>query len=603
MANTNNKDKNSNSRNSKKSTSVDRKENTLEVAPVGVRTKNSARKGSARPAQQKSSFVFTDFTSLNVSISKENLTFEEFGVSAVADTNQNLYGSIRINFDRLKQQANVFANQIFMNADVSFYHLFGERDKKIQLTRLEQLYIYSYVKSYLYGSRQVPNDCIFPDSLAFSGHALMFSLLRKRIISNVAENNVNIRKELYVNDDDHMYNSKGISENFPFLPSLDDYSLRFSYSSPEYERWMNGLSTQNVNWLSFCCLDKTSSVDTFAHPTDCPLFNSGYSDLNSDKFLYMACPPGTIKDYSVCFNKACFIYLKQVDTKNENCLFRSYLVKELDVLTKYDVGCITTLRPKLDPRPDEIAERFRVKPRIRKPRDGDDFNDPNKNINKNKSSKLGQPEIFIDVKNRKFDLGIQSRQPGVPEDSPSIISGCISDIDLTDYVQETLVNSKNGVDTVIDKEKFKPIDYGALTSLNDEDKERLRIAITEHGLFFSPSNFIYDEANDVIATSDLRNVIIGSLGKGEIKKKFSKKSVSSVNILRNISAMVLKCAGILTEVSLKAFLTRLAKERFKTNDNLIEISVKDTKINKVMFLVPLLRLATKGKTIRNVNLF
>jgi hypothetical protein len=183
------------------------------------------------------------------------------------------------------------------------------------------------------------------------------------------------------------------------------------------------------------------------------------------------------------------------------------------------------------------------------------------------------------------------------------MSGCISDIDLTDYVQETLVNSKNGIDSVIDVEKFKPIDYGALTSLSTEDKERLRIAITEQGLFFSPSNFIFDEANDVIATRDLRNIVIGSLDKGEIKKKFSKKSISRVYVLRNISAMVLKYAGILTEVSLKAFLTRLVKERFKTSDNLIEISVKDTKINKAMLLLPLLRFSSKGKTTRNVNLF
>jgi hypothetical protein len=538
--------------------------------------KNISNKTTTSFRNSRTAFDYTDLTSKVIGTLKENTSIQDYGVSAVRDSSEEIKGSIRINFGKLRQQANVFANQMLSNSNIVYYRLFDMKGIDQHRKCLEQMYIYSYAKAYLYGSRPQTSGSIPPRTIAFWGHALMFLLLEKKIIDSISDNDVHIRKYLYVNDADHKFNIEGLRKNFRFLPDTSDYTNYYVYSSPKYDRWMNGLNSEQSSWVSFGNLDDVSYLNQHIVGSGCPLFNSAYSDLNENKLLYILCPPGTITSRNISFCKACFIYVHNQDTVYENCYYRSYMVEKLDRLTKYDVESITSLVPKLGPMPFEIVSGSKENFGPNRPLQ-DDSNDSTSNSNKKLKNNNVRSNSALNSqkpKSRKFDFSLMARRPGGNDSSEYVTSDCIGDIDLSDIVTDLSNSVNSNIDISIDKEQFVPFDYSNLSSLDDEEKKIICDSIINGRNYFSPSNFIFDESNGVIASRDLRTVIANSFNGFGVSKSSQKSKLTRVDLLRAASLHVLKSVGIITKNILSDFMLSVTERRFKSKD-MFEVKGKD----------------------------
>lgn len=331
---------------------------------------NSKSNGTSGNAEGKM-LNFKNYHNEMLSVIKYNSMISENDAIEVVDTSIIIRNSIRINVKRLKQQAHVFARQIINNTNVDYYRNLGIRDFDDQIKELENMYIYSYAKSYIYGSRTSSIGTVPDESFVFLGHAYLFLILRKGVFVSDGSNTINIRKEIRVNDIDHAYNIKILASNFRWLEIRDDVLKEGIYSVPKYDKRIRNLKKDDT----WCCYDDLSKCDSafqFLNQTSNPLGNSMYSDSFNNELLYIPNSLGNITDINYAINKALFIYNESLSMlDDDNTYYYSIKVRDLDKLTKYDVRAITSLRPKYNPFGD-----FSVVPIPSGPGDDGDEPDP-----------------------------------------------------------------------------------------------------------------------------------------------------------------------------------------------------------------------------------
>jgi hypothetical protein len=266
--------------------------------------------------------------------------------------------SVLINYHILDHQADVWATQARVEANLNMYHVFGERKDADQHKILRNLYLYSYAKAYLSGTTENYRGTLCMNSGMLFGHAWLHMMLRDGSTVDTTTSGYDVYRSLVPNDSDRKANIETLRRFTDLeIPSSDELALQ--YSCPKLD--MQFSKYENSDQKTSCII----SVDDIVAGTinNCntsksnPLGNSCFSkDFSSIQFAYS--PNVMINDinYSIC--PACFIYVKDAQKEtDDNLYYHSFSVNKLPLFIKYHVEAISVQKPRYNLlKPFDVSE-------------------------------------------------------------------------------------------------------------------------------------------------------------------------------------------------------------------------------------------------------
>jgi hypothetical protein len=277
----------------------------------------------------------------------------------------------------LRYQSRVFANEIITRSAFNFIAILGERDFSQQVRILEELYVYSYYKSFFFGTNVSSSQFIPKRSYVFVGHGI-FQRILSRSRFTLERDDFSLYLHISVAPEEREAILNKLIKSYPFLDSAMTLNANGQYEvhSPYYESCfqrlldasnyvsdkriynvkpvpvVNGIVSSSNNILN----DQSSSdevselhtskpesegrqgnssslkkgmriieifdladttLDEFVLDTNLVLGNSVISASDVNLWYYIFDPRHTIKnsiDYHLC--RALFFHLRKVNTSN-----------------------------------------------------------------------------------------------------------------------------------------------------------------------------------------------------------------------------------------------------------------------------------------------
>lgn len=294
------------------------------------------------------SYKFSNINLVPVTLSKYNSSISQNDFNEIIDHTISFQYTVDVNIKRLVQQGEVFALQLFSSGKVDGYRLWGIRSEHDTKVKLCEVYIYSYLKAYMYGYDNTLFSSSTKDNLVLEGHHTLCKMLEvnsflydENSISKMSVNHI-----INVTPEQHDINYANMINSFKFLRDNKE-ELEFNYFKiSNYERYLTRLENAVNDWCRFKSLDSPSEHLVLDKN---PIGNSCYSknDNSTLKYIIGNTP---ILNINYSFAKAVFItefFLEDID--DDNSYFYSIKIKDPDRLTKYDVQSVTSLYPKLNP--------------------------------------------------------------------------------------------------------------------------------------------------------------------------------------------------------------------------------------------------------------
>jgi hypothetical protein len=332
---------------SKKSNNKSRKSGTSKPR---MRKLNSNRKTSML-GSSPSNMNFRNYCGQPIAQLANNLAYTNNGFFLhKSDNPVNLSYSITYVRDDLWNQATVWSKQFLQHGNVRYMHLLG-RDERFWEGKLIKLYIYSYFKMIVLGGNyQILNEGV-SDSYMFTGHRIIYHILRTRRFGFEYEPGVYVNYNLDISK--HLIDSiKGkLLDDFPFLNRclVEDEGIGLNVIDRTLENLFSSIMDDSVypQKVSISSLSENDPQISSVFKSDSiPLGNSFIRSDNSGYYCLIGSLQN-VTDKSISISRACFITSSDQDTTR---YYFNVPYNRRTIFAKHDASAITGINIRYEPK-------------------------------------------------------------------------------------------------------------------------------------------------------------------------------------------------------------------------------------------------------------
>lgn len=292
---------------------------------------------------------------------ESNLTYARNGFHLTKSDNPvQLSFTIMYNRDDLWNQATVWAEQFLQMGNIRYVHLLG-RDERKWRDQLIQMYIFSFSKSLiLAGDYQIVREQ-FNDSHMFTGHRILYEIIRTRKFSFEYEPGVFV----HINLDTTKFQLDSIKQSlltdFPFLKTCltQDSGIGLNFTSSKFENLFSSIKNHAL-YPQKVAISSLTEEDPYVisqfKADSLPLGNSFLKSDNSG-FYYLTSSLQNVTDKSISLQRACFI--TSVDS-NTISKYNFIEYNRKTIFAKHDASAVTGIDIKYEPNAPYDPDRVKI---------------------------------------------------------------------------------------------------------------------------------------------------------------------------------------------------------------------------------------------------
>jgi hypothetical protein len=331
------------------------------------RRKSKPRKSSGGPTKRSGNFN-SNQKSNTMGITPNTMNFKNYCGPIVAQLESNLsYAtngflltksdipttlSFSITYDRdeLYNQAQVWADQFLQQGNVRFVYLLG-RDERQWRTKLIQLYIYSHFKMVILGGNYQVVKERFTDSYMFTGHRIVYEILRTRRFGYEYDPGVYVYYFLDISRIQIDTIKVRMINDFPYLKYtlIEEPGIGTNVISREFENMFSSIKDHTVYPQKVCISSLTEDDSYISSELKSDSIILGNSFLKSDNsgFYYLVSSLQNVTDKSISLSRACFI-----TSTDQNTISKYQFVKynRSSIFAKHNASAVTGIYIRYEPR-------------------------------------------------------------------------------------------------------------------------------------------------------------------------------------------------------------------------------------------------------------
>lgn len=243
----------------------------------------------------------------------------------------------------LEKQSLIWASKLDVS-DIDKYRIFGrERFNGEYLSKLQQIYVYSYYKCLLLGVYEYRIDQTSDSDNCLVGHAMLYQMLYKRSYS-IELNGVFVNYILDVSKEEVDFILSEAKKHSFLNEAISIYDNRFSICNTSIERYIETLRLSiEISDLDvlFVRLSDYTKLCNYTSSAVLPLANSFFSN-NQEKWYYCYHEFSQINGNTLLFGKSNFITIKKLDPTVIAYFENTAVSVSQDIIIKYEVSCVSS---------------------------------------------------------------------------------------------------------------------------------------------------------------------------------------------------------------------------------------------------------------------
>lgn len=269
-----------------------------------------------------------------------------FNTNVISEPFRNIEdNSLTFNFyinpikSRLIYQSETWSKKLVSMSDLDLRAILSSNKSEEWESILQEVYIYSYFKSVLYGAISFKTSEVPEDKYFIIGHALLYHVLVRSGFSFIGYHGQYISYNIRMTDAQITF-VESIAKEFKFLNYNDNSTFtRFSFEIAKYDRILENLSKSVSNGPEFSKLGDIGRLEKYLSKENFCVCNSFYTkDKTVNDWYYCYSEKYDVLSGSTLYGKA--VFLTSADDTFKYIYFDKNEKDDNLFLVKYEVSSV-----------------------------------------------------------------------------------------------------------------------------------------------------------------------------------------------------------------------------------------------------------------------